>query len=224
MTFVMADVHGRYDLFVHMLPSIGFSDEDELFILGDAIDRGVAGIKVLLSLLNIKNTHLLMGDHEDMALPVLYLLSLNHSSKLLKESSRCKRWMEHGGAPTIEGFEQLDAQTQSRLLSFLQTLPHRVSLTINGQVYHLSHTLPDTPPLTERTPKLEYLWGEPDYRLSYGDHTVFITGHTPTALISPAYRGRIWRGNGHIAIACGAAWDGALGCVCLETQREYYVK
>ena len=37
-------------------------------------------------------------------------------------------------------------------------------------------------------------------------------------------RGRIYRGNGHIAIDCGAVWGGTLGCIRLEDLREFYVK
>jgi len=51
-----------------------------------------------------------------------------------------------------------------------------------------------------------------------------VTGHTPTGLIDAAYNGRVWKGNNHIAIDCGAVFGGVLGCLCLDTMEEFYVK
>ena len=36
----MSDIHGQFDALMKMLEKIQFSDEDELYILGDVIDRG----------------------------------------------------------------------------------------------------------------------------------------------------------------------------------------
>lgn len=47
MKYVISDVHGRYDLFIKMLDKISFSDNDTLYLLGDMIDRGPDGIKLL---------------------------------------------------------------------------------------------------------------------------------------------------------------------------------
>ena len=51
MHYVIADIHGCYDLYLKMLEKIGFSDNDTLYFLGDAIDRGPDGIKVLLDMM-----------------------------------------------------------------------------------------------------------------------------------------------------------------------------
>ena len=40
MIYVMSDIHGYFDKFISILERINFSDEDELYILGDVIDRG----------------------------------------------------------------------------------------------------------------------------------------------------------------------------------------
>ena len=47
MHYVMSDLHGRYDLFLRMLEKISFSDCDTLYLLGDLIDRGPDGIKLI---------------------------------------------------------------------------------------------------------------------------------------------------------------------------------
>ncbi len=35
MTFLMSDLHGQYDKYYKMLEMIGFSDQDDFYILGD---------------------------------------------------------------------------------------------------------------------------------------------------------------------------------------------
>ena len=45
--YVVSDLHGQYDLFVRGLERIGFSGADKLYVIGDAIDRGPDGIKIL---------------------------------------------------------------------------------------------------------------------------------------------------------------------------------
>ena len=51
-----------------------------------------------------------------------------------------------------------------------------------------------------------------------------ITGHTPTAAIEGATEGKIYKNHDHIAIDCGAVFGLGLGCLCLDTMEEFYVK
>ena len=46
-SYVVADIHGEADRFYAMLEKIQFSDIDMMYILGDVIDRGPDGIKLL---------------------------------------------------------------------------------------------------------------------------------------------------------------------------------
>ena len=46
-TFVVSDLHGYSEVFERGLDHIHFSDSDRLYIIGDAIDRGPDGIKLL---------------------------------------------------------------------------------------------------------------------------------------------------------------------------------
>ena len=39
MTYVMSDIHGCYEQYLKLLGLIGFSDGDDLFVLGDVVDR-----------------------------------------------------------------------------------------------------------------------------------------------------------------------------------------
>ena len=46
-TYVCSDIHGQYGLYKSMLHEINLTPEDHLYILGDMIDRGQDGIRIL---------------------------------------------------------------------------------------------------------------------------------------------------------------------------------
>mgnify|MGYP004671963733 FL=1 len=68
MHYVMSDIHGCYEEFIEMLELINFKNEDDLYILGDILDRGENPIKILQYIKNKSNIHMLLGNHEDMML------------------------------------------------------------------------------------------------------------------------------------------------------------
>ena len=72
MNYVISDIHGRWDKYQSMLKKIAFSKSDNLYILGDVIDRGKDGIKILQDIRKHSNMHLLMGNHELMAVQTLF--------------------------------------------------------------------------------------------------------------------------------------------------------
>ena len=47
MIYVMSDLHGCYDKYISMLEKIRFSEKDTLYVLGDVVDRGDGGMKIL---------------------------------------------------------------------------------------------------------------------------------------------------------------------------------
>ena len=54
MIYVMSDLHGCYDKYMQMLEKIKFNNEDTLYVLGDIVDRGDDGIKILLDMMKRK--------------------------------------------------------------------------------------------------------------------------------------------------------------------------
>lgn len=46
-TYVMSDIHGCYDEMYNMFDKIGFSENDQLIIAGDYIDRGNQSYEML---------------------------------------------------------------------------------------------------------------------------------------------------------------------------------
>ena len=225
MTYVMSDLHGCYDKYAQMLEKIGFGDGDTLYILGDVIDRGEGGIRILLDMMGRKNVIPIIGNHESLALSSLKHIRDGVPERALLPTKAYRLWMLSDGEVTATAFLALPKETQTSLVEYIESFSVYEEITVEGRRFHLSHTLPDyRPGLDVHDVTLrEFLWGDPDYTVRYGDNARYITGHTPTHLIDPAFFGKIWQGCGHIAIDCAAAWGGRLGCLCLDTMEEFYV-
>ena len=225
MTYVMSDLHGCYDKYAGMLEKIGFGEDDTLYILGDVIDRGPDGIKILLDMMGRKNVIPVIGNHESLALWNLKRIRDGAPEEELWKKRAYRLWMLSDGEPTAAAFRALPKETQAVLVEYIESFSVYEEITVDGRRFHLSHTLPDYRPglNIHNVSLMEFIWGEPDYETAYAPDVFFVTGHTPTNVIDPAFFGKIWQGNGHIVIDCAAAWGGCLGCLCLDTMEEYYV-
>ena len=71
MIYAMSDLHGEYEKYLAMLNKIKFSDDDELFILGDVVDRGQKPVEILRDMSMRHNVFPIMGNHDKMAIDVL---------------------------------------------------------------------------------------------------------------------------------------------------------
>ncbi len=225
MTYVMSDIHGCYDKYVEMLAKIEFSTEDRLYILGDVVDRGSNGMKVLLDIAKHNNIILLMGNHDQEA-----LLLLSQLYKLIEEEVSdellevYQMWLSDGGNATVSEFLQLSEEEQIRALQEMKKALYYKEIIVNDVKYLLAHTVPEKEELQDiKNCDLEaFLLGEPEYEKQYFEDVIIITGHTPTHYIDKNFKGKIWRGNNHIAVDCGAVYGNSLGCICLETGEEHY--
>ena len=226
MIYVISDLHGCYDLYTKMLEKISFCEEDTLYILGDIVDRGKDGMKILLDIASRKNVVCIRGNHDQQAgilLSNLYRLEENCTKTLMEVY---KMWISDGGDTTLKGYLKLSEEERKTVLSVLRNSVLSEKITVNGKEYLLAHTVPEIEQLQEyeKWAVEEYTLGEPDYEKIYFFDKYIITGHTPTGLIDANFRGRIWKGNNHIAIDCGAVFGHGLGCLCLDTMKEFYVK
>ena len=64
MIYVCSDIHGHYDKYLAMLKAIGLRSSDTLWVLGDVIDRGPEGCRVLLDMMGRPNVIPILGNHE----------------------------------------------------------------------------------------------------------------------------------------------------------------
>ena len=61
---MISDIHGQYDALMEMVTLIQFSEEDELYILGDVIDRGPKSVECMRWIRMQDNVLTLLGNHE----------------------------------------------------------------------------------------------------------------------------------------------------------------
>lgn len=228
MIYVISDLHGCFALYQRLLETVHFSDADTLYLLGDAADRGPDGIAVLLDVMQRPNVVMLRGNHEDMFLRVIR--DHETGSKFLSRFSAWRtfnNWTErNGGLVTWEAYLALPEAQQIAIRDYLLGLPLFRELTVNGRHFLLVHAgvgdyAPDKRP--EDCDPMDLIWTRMDYTETYYEDKYLVTGHTPTVLIDRALQGKIFRGNNHIVVDCGAVFFGTLGCICLDTMEEIYV-
>lgn len=226
MVYVMSDLHGCYEKYKQMLEIIGFSDNDRLYILGDVVDRGPHGMKILLDIEKRKNVILLEGNHDLQAgilLSNLHLLDSGECSKELIDLYGI--WLSDGGKSTLEEYLELSDDERVAVIKTICNAKLCEQIEVGGKKYHLSHTIPEYEKVDsfDQWTEEDFVMGEPDYDKVYFGDKYMITGHSQTGFIDKDYWGRIWMYNHHIAIDCAAVYGGRLGCLCLDTMEEFYV-
>lgn len=161
MTHVISDIHGHYDKYIAMLEKINFGDNDTLYVLGDIIDRGKNGIKILLDILRRPNAVMLMGNHEAMMLDTL--LEFTRISAL-------GAWFLNGGGPTFNEYTESESNDRIAVLDSLEKMPYYAEISINGNDFILLHggleDFSSERPLCGYS-RDEIVWAEPDFERGY---------------------------------------------------------
>lgn len=108
MTYVMSDLHGAFDKYITMLEKIDFGADDELYVIGDVVDRGEQPMDILFDMMNRANVYPLMGNHDLIALNLLPKVNktLIENGGMLddKLSPLLQVWISDGGQTTLSGF------------------------------------------------------------------------------------------------------------------------
>jgi len=226
LIYAISDLHGCYDKFTKMLDKIAFGDNDTLYILGDIVDRGPDGIKILQYIMDKKNVIAIMGNHDYLALKMFKSIISSHIVSTEEFAYDYCVWMFDGGKPTYDAFINLSENEQKAIVRFIGGFATQKEIEAGGKKFLLSHSvLPKDKMLNGQTPNFNnYSACFPEYDKKYFEDKYIVTGHVPTGFIDENYRGKIWRKNNHIAIDCGAVFGNNLGCICLDSLEEFYVK
>ena len=227
VVYVVSDLHGCYDKYMKLLERLNMTSDDALYLLGDIVDRGSGGMKIVLDLIDRKNVFSCRGNHDHSAQILLRNFAFPNDGHFVDGLDEAFRlWLSDGGSTTYEKFLKLDESKQRAALRYLGSLPVYKKLTVGGQKFFLAHTVPGKAKTLDipNWKNSDFIMGEPEYEKMYFEDTIIVTGHTPTGFIDPEYTGRIWKGNNHIAIDCGAVFGNPLGCICLDTMEEIYVE
>lgn len=232
MIYVMSDLHGMYEKYLKMLDMIKFSQNDQLYILGDIIDRGSQSIKLLIDIAKRDNVYPIFGNHELMAIRCLnFILSdmTKESVIALTESERLDlfEWINNGGDQMIGELKKLSVPKRKAIISYLMDFSAYEEIEINGKYYFLVHAGLNNYQQNKQLYEYDvddFVWARLDFKTNYfNDLNKFvIVGHTPTLLFSN--EAKIFYKNNFINIDCGAYLkNGRLACLCLDTMAEFYV-
>jgi serine/threonine protein phosphatase 1 len=226
MTYVVSNIHGCYADFTALLKEINFSKNDVMFVLGDIVDIGDDPIELVCDLSMRENVWPVAGEHDKLAAEML-----EGFSEMLKEGktpdadfiAKMQKWVAMGGQRTLDGFRELDEDMREGVIDYLADMAPYETLHVGGKDYVLVHSGIKG---YEADKELEdYDWAdfcaEDADVCAVGDATM-IVGHAPTTE-NFSCNGDIYRGDGFIAIDCGAARGGRLACLCLDNGEEYYV-
>ncbi len=126
--FAISDIHGCLNTFTALLRTINLQPEDELFLLGDYIDRGPDSKGVIDHIMALADkgfqVYPLRGNHEQLLL------------RAVENPSERTIFYLNGGEETLASFGVRQAsQIPARYLEFIQNLPYYLEI----QDYLLVH-------------------------------------------------------------------------------------
>lgn len=244
MHYCMSDLHGCFEAFRLMLEKINFQGDDELYIIGDAIDRGKESLALIDYIKTSPNITLLKGNHELMAIESL--------KKLDQQGDIDALWRYNGGDTTYQDLLKRPDSEMKEMLAYLQSCPDYLELKVNNSKYLLVHGGFDPKKYSDikECQTNELLWYRgPFFSTPYQDKTL-IMGHIPTIALVPyiekallmrdfdtrfyseqELKEAIKMGNQHeiilvpkrIFIDCGKVFGYKLGCLRLEDLQTFYV-
>lgn len=244
MRYVTSDLHGYpLDSFRRLLDSAGFSDTDELIVLGDVIDRnGDGGVAALRWLMDMKNARFILGNHESMLLDCRFLFDGSVTAESFDFSGRdrlgpqeklrlmlLRQWTRNGARPTMDSLAALkreDPSALSALIGYLEAAPLYETFTAGDRRYILTHSgLGNFDPdraLDSYTDN-DLIWTRPQITDRYYPDATVVFGHTPTWFYGEEYEGRMIRTDTWIDIDTGAAKPGGHPMLLrLEDERPFY--
>lgn len=232
MVYVTSDLHGfPLSHFLTLLKQADFGPEDDLYILGDVIDRGDGGIELLCWIMEQDNAELLLGNHEAMLLACDFLFQEITNDALCgltaEKLAVYADWMKNGGQHTVQALRSLHAETPelvSDLLDFLRSAPLYEVVTVGKQDFILTHSglgnFRKGKRLSEYTAQ-ELLLNRPDISDRYFNRAITVFGHTPVEYLNPSQPDKMLRTDTWIDIDTGTACGRTPMLLRLDDMRTF---
>lgn len=173
--FAISDIHGCVKTLEALLDKIAFSKNDELYLLGDYIDRGPDSKGVLDAIFKLQQDGYkvqgLRGNHEQMLLDEL-------------DQRAVTGWIRHGGLQTLNSFNAIDLiDIPEKYIRFLRKMPYFFEV----DEYLLTHAglnfrMPD--PMTDVVSMLWIRNWSTDIDYKWLGDRIVVHGHTPVPKIA----------------------------------------
>jgi serine/threonine protein phosphatase 1 len=189
---VIGDVHGHYDGLMKLLEAISPNSEDEVYFLGDLIDRGPKSSQVV-QFVKDGGYPCLMGNHEQMLISVF--------SGERRSASNLQGWLYSGGQATVASYTE--AKIPQQHLDWMKTLPSYIDL---GD-YWLVHAGVDPTMTVEEQSCEQFCWVRDEFHginKPYFPNKTIIIGHTITFTLPGVTPGKLAEGPGWLGIDTGA--------------------
>jgi serine/threonine protein phosphatase 1 len=187
---IIGDVHGSFDALLQLLERVAPNSQDEVYFLGDLIDRGQQSLQVVDFVIK-NNYQCLLGNHEYMLLQAL-------GEKEISEQW-FQGWIESGGAATLISYNN---NIPAEHLHWFKSLPEYLDL---GDIWLVHAGVHPEYPLEKQTSK-QFCWIRNEFHTMtkpYFQDKLIITGHTLTFTFPDVKPGQLARGVGWLDIETG---------------------
>ncbi|MBD2292293.1 serine/threonine protein phosphatase [Anabaena sphaerica FACHB-251] len=189
---IIGDVHGYYQGLMILLKEIAPTSEDQVYFLGDLIDRGPQSAQVV-NFVKENNYPCLLGNHEQMLLSVM--------GNNLNSNQALQAWLYSGGQATVTSYQA--AKIPQDHLDWFANLPTYIDL---GDVW-LTHAGVDPYKAVSEQSAEELCWIRDEFHsmeLPYFTDKLIIVGHTITFTLPGVEAGQLAQGEGWLDIDTGA--------------------
>ena len=226
-----ADLHGHLEIWEKIKKIIG---DDEIYVLGDCVDRGPQSWETLKAVYNDSHAHLIKGNHEDMLVKACEDYLEDDYTWDYKSYMLC---YHNGGKETMESWEA--DSDRVAWVKRLRDLPTWDSYDLEDKTYILCHA--GMTPWLKGEGEDRGTWIPSDRMLIWDrDHyledwesgemnedIIVVHGHTPIHYLSKDLwtdwkSGAFWYCNNHkVNIDNGSTWTGFACLLNLDTFDEH---
>ena len=215
-TYAIADLHGQgwaWDAIKNRL-----APSDYLYFLGDAIDRGPDGVRIMQEILDRPNTTYIQGNHEQMMLDAL-------CGDEYSNDEAADLWLFNGGWPTEKALAEIPEENAESLLQEANDLPFYAEYTNpDGVKVRMTHS----GYISNMNDWYKVVWDRTHYYKESATSTnvLIVHGHTPVPSLCRAIgeitpEGMMRYDNGHkIDIDLGTAFTRKVCLLNLDTLEE----
>lgn len=208
-TFVIGDIHGRFEALKEVLANSKFDyEEDKLILLGDLVDGGANTKEVVDELLKIKNTIFVRGNHDQWFIG------------FIEKNSMPAIWTSQGGWATLTSYGYPKIKIPDRHKKFfLKSIYYYIvgtSVFMHGGYRAGLKTVEDEDPEV-------LMWDRELIARMYSGLIIgawdrIFVGHTSTQYydsLEPCRFGKL------IMMDTGAGWSGKLSIMDIDTEQVW---